>query len=166
MFTQSGIPVIYSGDEIGQENDYTYHENPKKQEDSRYLHRGSFPWKLAEQRKKKGSVQEKLFSAIGEMEQIRKRFSVFDSGADVRTIDTGSNAVLGLVRQTETEKLVALFNFSEEPGTAYIQEHDGMYRDLISGRETAAENVEMPGYGAYWLLRKESGTADGNGTDQ
>lgn len=30
MLTQSGIPVIYSGDEIGQENDYTYHEDPKK----------------------------------------------------------------------------------------------------------------------------------------
>ena len=29
MLSQSGIPVIYSGDEIGQENDYTYHENPK-----------------------------------------------------------------------------------------------------------------------------------------
>ncbi len=164
MFTQSGIPVLYSGDEIGQENDYTYHEDPKKREDSRYLHRGRFPWELAALRKKKGSVQEKLFSAIGEMERIRKQFSVFDSGADVRTIDTGNNAVLGLVRQTETEKLVALFNFGENPATACVQENDGMYRDLISGSEMSAGDVEMPGYGAYWLLRKESDAADGNGT--
>lgn len=32
MLTQSGIPVIYSGDEIGQENDYTYHEEPDRWE--------------------------------------------------------------------------------------------------------------------------------------
>lgn len=42
MLAQSGIPMIYSGDEIGQENDYSYHENPGKRDDSRYLHRGKF----------------------------------------------------------------------------------------------------------------------------
>ena len=30
MFMQSGIPVLYSGDEIGQINDYTYKEDPGK----------------------------------------------------------------------------------------------------------------------------------------
>ena len=28
MFTQSGIPLLYSGDEVGQVNDYTYKEDP------------------------------------------------------------------------------------------------------------------------------------------
>ena len=30
MFMQSGIPVIYSGDEIGQVNDYSYKLDPHK----------------------------------------------------------------------------------------------------------------------------------------
>ena len=30
MFSQSGIPVIYSGDEIGQVNDYSYKDDPEK----------------------------------------------------------------------------------------------------------------------------------------
>ncbi|HCJ14755.1 MAG TPA: amylosucrase, partial [Erysipelotrichaceae bacterium] len=30
LFTQSGIPVLYSGDEIGQLNDYSYHDDPLK----------------------------------------------------------------------------------------------------------------------------------------
>lgn len=42
MFTQSGIPMLYSGDEIGQVNDYSYKGNPLKREDSRYLHRERF----------------------------------------------------------------------------------------------------------------------------
>lgn len=53
--------MIYSGDEIGQENDYAYHQNPGKWEDSRYLHRGKFRWDLAQKRWQKGTVQQKLF---------------------------------------------------------------------------------------------------------
>ena len=30
MFMQSGIPVLYSGDEIGQLNDYAYRDDPDK----------------------------------------------------------------------------------------------------------------------------------------
>ena len=50
MFTLSGVPVLYSGDEVGRENDYDYHKDPLKWEDSRYLHRGDMDWALAEQR--------------------------------------------------------------------------------------------------------------------
>ncbi|MBO6093505.1 MAG: alpha-amylase family protein, partial [Oscillospiraceae bacterium] len=46
MLTQSGLPVLYSGDEIGQLNDYTYREDPEKCSDSRYVHRGHFRWDL------------------------------------------------------------------------------------------------------------------------
>ena len=56
MLTQAGIPVIYSGDEIGQENDYTYHENLKKCDDSRYLHRGKFQWEKAQLRHTAGNL--------------------------------------------------------------------------------------------------------------
>ena len=47
MFTLSGVPVLYSGDEIARENDYTYHDDPLKTEDSRYLHRGDMDWEKA-----------------------------------------------------------------------------------------------------------------------
>ncbi len=44
ILTLSGIPVLYSGDEILQENDYAYHDDPLKADDSRYLHRGDMDW--------------------------------------------------------------------------------------------------------------------------
>ena len=47
MFMQSGIPVLYSGDEIAQVNDYTYKNDPNKVADSRYIHRGVMHWDLA-----------------------------------------------------------------------------------------------------------------------
>ena len=50
--------------------------------------------------------------------------------------------------------MVALFNFSEQEKTAWINEEDGTYTDLISGKEMEAKGVTMPGYGVYWLLRE------------
>ena len=154
MLSQSGIPVIYSGDEIGQENDYTYHENPKKWDDSRYLHRGSFRWDLEKKRSVKGSLQETIFEGIKKLESIRAQFPVFCTDAEVWTIDTWDDAVLGLVRRSGEEKLIALFNFSEFDKVAWINEEDGMYTDLISGRAMEAKGVEIPAYGVYWLMRE------------
>lgn len=155
MLSQSGIPVIYSGDEIGQENDYTYHENPKKWDDSRYLHRGSFRWDLEKKRSEKGCLQETIFEGIKKLESIRAQFPVFCTDAEVWTIDTWDDAVLGLVRRSGEEKLIALFNFSEFDKVAWINEEDGMYKDLISGRRMEAKGVQIPAYGVYWLMREK-----------
>ena len=154
MLSQSGIPVIYSGDEIGQENDYTYHENPRKWDDSRYLHRGDFRWDLEKKRSVKGSLQEKIFDGIKKLETIRAQYPVFCTDARVWTIDTWDDSILGLVREYGEEKVIALFNFSEFDKVAWINEEDGMYTDLISGRAMEAKGVEIPAYGVYWLMRE------------
>ena len=154
MFIQSGIPVLYSGDEVGQANDYSYHDDPARRDDSRYLHRGKFNWKLSEKRTEKGSVQERIFSGLERMEKIRKKESVFGSDVNVWTIDTWDDSILGLIRADEKEKLIALFNFSGQDKTAWINEDDGEYTDLLSGRKMQAKGVDIPGYGVYWLLKR------------
>lgn len=154
MLTQSGIPVIYSGDEIGQENDYTYHKDPKKWDDSRYLHRGDFQWDKAELRHTKGTIPGEMFEGLSKLETIRKSHPVFESTADCRTVDTWDDSILGLIKEKNGEKLVALFNFSEYDKVAWINEEDGLYEDLISGRQMEARGVQIPAFGCYWLLKK------------
>lgn len=152
MLTQSGIPVIYSGDEVGQLNDRRYREDPKKAEDSRYLHRGSFSWELAGLRKKKGAYQEKLFTGIRKLEHLRSSHPVFLSQAAVWTADAYDSAVLCVNRAYGEEKLTALFNFSGEERTAWISE-EGQYTDLLTGEQMEAKNVRLPGFGMRWLMR-------------
>ena len=153
MLVQSGIPVIYSGDEIGQLNDNEYHKDPKKAEDSRYLHRGSFSWEKAELRKKEGSYQKEIFDCIRRMEVLRAMHPVFLNQAAVWTADTYDAAVLCVNRTFEDEKLTALFNFAGEERTAWINE-DGMYVDLMSGERMEGKEVQLPAYGMRWLLRE------------
>ncbi|MDE6015033.1 MAG: alpha-amylase family protein [Acetatifactor sp.] len=153
MFMQSGIPVLYSGDEIGQVNDYTYKEDPLKAADSRYIHRGAMNWELAENIEKQGTVEDEIFNRLGELEQIRRTEKVFVSNADTWTIETWDQSILCIGRYCEGEKLLGLFNFSETDRTAWINETDGEYVDLISGRKMQAAGVDVPGYGFYYLKK-------------
>lgn len=150
MFTQSGIPVIYSGDEVGSFNDWGYHQDEKKKEDSRYIHRGNFQWDLAELRKDAGSYQGKIYQSIGKMEAFRREHQVFSNEAAVWTADTGDDAILCMIRAKDGEKLIGLFNFAGEDRTAYIHE-SGMYRDFETGEVISGENVSMEPYGFRWL---------------
>ncbi len=155
MFVQSGIPVLYSGDEIGQLNDYSYHEDPDKCQDSRYIHRGKFRWDLAAEIKEKGTVQNQIFDTLSQMEEIRKSHKVFDASADVWTLDTWDNSVLGVGRWKDGEKLIALFNFSSQDKVAWINEDDGVYTDLLTGVSMNASGVQIPAYGIWWLYKKD-----------
>ena len=133
MFTLSGVPVLYSGDEIAQENDYSYHDDPRKADDSRYLHRGDMDWKKAEKRKAKDSPEGRVFAQISAQEKIRAEYGVFDDDADVWILNTGNSQVIGIGRYYRGEQLLALFNFSRDPQVARILD-ETMYHDLDSGK--------------------------------
>ncbi len=153
MFMQSGIPVLYSGDEIGQVNDYTYKENPLKAADSRYIHRGAMNWELAKNIADPRTVEGKLFTALDRLEKLRKQEKVFVSNADTWTIETWDSSVLCIGRYFEGEKILGLFNFSEFDKTAWINETDGEYVELISGERMQASGVNIPAYGFYYLKK-------------
>ena len=155
MLSQSGIPVIYSGDEIGQVNDYSYKEDPEKSADSRYLHRGVFHWDLAQNRHDPETVQGKIFPALGKLEHIRSSHSVFNNDASLYTLNTWDDSVLAFVRENDTEKFIGIYNFSENDKVAWINEEDGLYTDLFSGRELEAKGVQIPAFGFCWLCRKK-----------
>lgn len=113
MLFQSGIPVLYSGDEIGQINDWDYKLDPNKVQDSRYLHRGRMPWDLAERIDDSETSEAQIFHGLTRLEALRKENRAFSAQADFWTFDTGSDAVLGLGRWLEDEGVIGLFNFGD-----------------------------------------------------
>lgn len=153
LFSQSGIPMLYAGDEVGQLNDNTYHLDPKKAEDSRYLHRGAFQWSLAAQRWNGDCRPEKLFQGLRKLEQLRCSHAVFMTDAEVCTIDCGDDRILGLKRQRHGEQLIALYNFSAASATAAVNAV-GTYTDLLTGCAVSLSGAwELPPYGFAWLSR-------------
>ena len=153
MFSQSGIPVIYSGDEVGRLNDYTYHSDPDKQEDSRYIHRGAFQWGLAEYRNDPDAYQGKLFQGLRRMEGIRAGEPCFDPDAEVRVEDSGDSRVLALSRRSGDRELVCLFNFSPSFLRAGV-DREGSYTELMYGTKYEdIRSIELWPNGFAWLLK-------------
>ena len=152
LLTQPGLPMIYGGDETGRLNDYSYHEDPLKESDSRYLHRGRMNWQEAEERFREGSRQQIIFSRLRALEEIRKEYEVFSGDSDLWTIETQNDHILGIGRFNRGEKLLAFFNFSNQDETALPQDAED-YTDLITGRRQSAEEVSVEARGFRWLYR-------------
>ncbi len=152
MLTQSGIPMLYSGDEIGQLNDYSYKEEEDKKEDSRYIHRGKFQWYLAKKRTEKGTSQEQIFSGLSRLEEIRRSRNVFRSDAAVYTYDVKDDSILCILRENEEERFIGIFNFSDGERTAWMEE-PGVFQDLMTGEERKLVNVTVPAHGFIWASK-------------
>lgn len=153
MLTQSGIPMLYSGDELGQVNDYSYKDDAEKASDSRYLHRGAFLWELADKRKDLSTVQGQLFQMLNRLEQIRRQENVFSQEAEVYTYDVHNDSILGILREYKGERFIALFNFSESEQTAWMQE-EGIFRNLANGEIVEVKDPVLKGYEFVWMKYK------------
>lgn len=153
MLSQSGIPVLYSGDEIGQLNDWSYHQNPEKQADSRYLHRGDFLWERAELRENRQSREGKLFWGLKRLEAIRAGEPCFDIEADVAVEKSGSPHVLALSRRKDGRELICLYNFSSQFVRAGVS-REGSYTELMYGTHyEEIKSIELYPNAFSWLLK-------------
>lgn len=152
MMVQSGIPMLYSGDEIGQVNDYTYKNDPEKRVDSRYIHRGKFDWKLADGRKRNGTVQKNCLMELESLDpsEVRKKYLTHRQMSG--RLIPGKIGILGVVRELEGEQMTALFNSAEEDRTAWIEE-EGEYMDLYTGKKVSLQAIKMEGH-SFVLAKK------------
>ena len=142
---------VYSGDELGRLNDYNYHGDPAKVDDSRYLHRGNFQWDQAALCRDESTVPGRIFQGLRRLETIRGREQVFRADAEVSLLEPENRSVLAICRQYGGEELVALFNFSEHSQSARCPEHG--WTDLVSGQKVDGGFLTLPGYGFLWLKK-------------
>ncbi len=156
ILSLSGVPTIYSGDEIAQYNDSDYKKHKDRKSDARYLHRGVFNWRKAGRRKIEKAIQARVYQNINKMEKLRRQYDVFAPQADVYTLDTWNKSVIAVARETADEKFIGLFNFSKEEQTIYPNITDGKYIDLLTDEEleNITEQKILP-YQTLWLWRKK-----------
>jgi amylosucrase len=156
IIAYTGIPLLYSGDEIGQLNDWSYKNNPEHSGDSRWLHRGHMNWELAENRNDLSTVEGQIFARMKNMINIRKSSELFSSKYKSVPVDTGNNAVFCFHKEN---KMLVLANFSEHEQWVDSKSSDwfglpGEMKDLITGRPVRSynNNVLLGPYEYLWLV--------------
>ena len=152
IFTLSGLPILYSGDEIAQENDYSYHNDPDKAADSRYLHRGKMNWEAAALRYESDTPEGIIFASLRQLEKLRSVHRCFDGKADTWTLNIWDQSLLGIGRYYDGEKLIAIYNFSDEEKKTTLWNEDGELFDVFSGHVINKREIEIPANSFRWLM--------------
>ncbi len=152
LFALSGVPMIASGDEIGQLNDYTFKQDPLRRDDSRNVHRIPFDHKKAKRRSEAGTVQKRIWDTLLELRSVRAGQITFDADAYVSTWDAHNNHVFALKREKNGKTLLCVSNFSDETEHVSFTYFTGTYRDIFTKREVVPGwGFEMGPHEILWL---------------
>lgn len=158
-----GIPLLYNGDALGVVNDYSYRNDPNKNSDNRWIHRPKINWERAELRRRQGSVEFSLFSAMKKMISIRKETSAFADFNNRELLDVNNEHLLCFVRfnhQRPSERVLVIANFDASPQYLDLEVVSGIgitlharFIDIYSGKRPAQydRRIVLPAYHFYWL---------------
>lgn len=155
IYAFRGFPMLSSGDEIGQLNDYSYLNDMERAADSRNLHRSPFAWDKVEETKKPGTCQNIIWEGLGRLRAARKDIRSFAPEAWVRTWESHNKHVLALRRQAGEDDMFCLFNFSEGEASCHLELTYGEYRDYFTGRVcTPGLDVKLAPYEYLYLVKQ------------
>lgn len=159
LMSSSGIPLIYSGDEVATLNNYDYLNDPKKMHDSRWLHRSRFDHKKAERRSQQETNEHIVFNSLKKLITIRKSHSIFASNIDMNILNISNVSVYGFTKQLGNESLICLSNFSEDrqfiQNSEFLRQLTGeKYTDLLSGKSSdfTSDTTLLGPYEFIWFL--------------
>ncbi|MCU0476932.1 MAG: alpha-amylase family protein, partial [Anaerolineae bacterium] len=110
MIAAGGIPLIYSGDEVAQLNDYGFKADPHKANDERWVHRARFDWaRLSEAERGGDAPHAQVFTRLLRLVRLRAQEPAFD-GVETYFFNSGNKHVLTFARSGQ---LAVVANFSD-----------------------------------------------------
>lgn len=116
LYALPGMPLIYSGDEWLQANDYNHNKTPGK-EDGRWVHRPTFNWDKVNH-PEKYPLEAKAFSWLRSLNVFRKEEARLKNNEPMTVLPSDDSAVLVFTRGDNP--LWCIFNFSEHPKMIHL----------------------------------------------
>ena len=141
VILRKGIPMIYSGDEIGLLNNYEYKNDSDKKHDSRWIHRQKFNWEKSYNIEKCDSYERVIFNNLIKLINIRKEINLDSSIKNERAIQVDNKHILVIQQLKENDdNLLLIFNFSEDRqflSTSQLIRHgiNAHMVELLQGKE-------------------------------
>lgn len=139
------LPVLYMGDELAMENDYTYLHRPQHAMDSRWLQRPAFDRARWKGRNDTGTSAGQMYQSLMRLVRTRRQHDALAANAP-RTLLDAPDGLLALARG---ERFITLFNFSGAPQAYQLQ---GSWTDCLDGRILEGALTLAP-YAMHWLER-------------
>lgn len=156
-----GIPLIYYGDELACTNDYSFLEDPSKQDDNRWLNRPIIDWKKAAKRNDAGTIEHRVFSVLKHMIALRKSIPEFYNENNYQLVKNENQHVFSFLRERDWHKTLVLMNMSAQQQTLSqaILEQTGFGHyvyDQYQQQDVVLENgvLTLEPFQFLWLKQK------------
>jgi len=138
--------VLYMGDELAMENDYSYLQRPQHAMDSRWLQRPMLDRARWQGRDDVATSAGQVYQALTRMVRVRRRHNELAASAPRTLLADAPDGVLALARG---DGFVALMNFSGAPQRYALQ---GRWTDCLDASILDGE-VTLAPYAMHWLER-------------
>lgn len=159
-----GIPLLYSGDEIGLLNDYDYQNDPTKKHDDRWVQRIAMNDVLVQRSKTKGNAFYDIAQGLRSMIALRKDSALFGE-ATTEILQTANAHIFAFKRTLKSttcdaSHLLAICNFSEHKQTFDARKlgfpSTQPFVDLLSDTRylELPDSVQVSPYQVMWLSGK------------
>jgi len=154
-----GVPVVWSGDELGQANDLSWASEPGHEDDNRWAHRPRLDWSLATQRDDLRTVPGRVFSGLAHLARVRAGLPQLHASASSHVLRETDDGILATVRRHPSGPFVGLYNVTPEVRIFGLDQlhHLGVTRpyDALSGHRVTvgADGIlRLPAYAAWWVV--------------
>ncbi len=154
-----GIPVVWSGDELGQTNDPDWAAETGHEDDNRWAHRPRLDWSAASLRHDLTTVPGRVFSGLAHLARVRAGLPPLHASASSYVVPDTDDGVLATVRRHPSGVFVGLYNVTPEVRSFGLDRlhHLGVTRpyDALAGTrlEVGPDGVlRLPPYAAWWVV--------------
>ena len=165
ILSYGGIPLLYYGDAIGSLNNIEYMADPAKCDDNRWINRSHFDWAKAEQRRHKGTVEQRIFTALQHMIAMRKETAAFADFDNRQFLTLENPNLLAFYRidpSNSRNRVLVVANFNPEIQRLAIGvlkplgffDHALGMKELCTSSRVAVENetIAIAPLSCYWLV--------------
>jgi amylosucrase len=162
-----GVPVLWSGDELGMPNDPRWADEPGHAGDNRWAHRPRMDWNLAAQRRDLTSIPSRVFTGLAHLARVRAGLPHLHASVPTVVLPDTDPGLLATARRHPLGTMVGLYNVSGDwrpwPGGALGESGLRAPVDAITGEAAGRGedgNLWLPPYAARWLVDpREDATA-------
>ena len=153
-----GIPVVWSGDEIGSPGDPDWASEPGHENDNRWVHRPRVTDEDRARRFEQGSDAQRVFDGIAHIARVRKGLAMLHSEAPVAVLADSDDGLLVLQRRHPSGTFVGVFNVT---GHDRPFPHAQLYElgltdptEVLTGHDLSQRDgiVWVPPYAALWIV--------------
>jgi amylosucrase len=108
-----GLPILWSGDELGMPNDPEWAAEPGHEDDNRWAHRPRLDWSRAEDRADLATVTGKVFQGVRHLARVRACLPELHAGGPTEVLMDTDEGILAVVRRHPSGPMVGLYNVTD-----------------------------------------------------